>query len=190
MVEGVTAGVDAVFFVGYHAMVGRSDGVANETIIGREMVETRMNGEPIGEPGIDAALCGHHGAPVVLATGDDALEKDVRAVLPSNVEYAVTKHATDRWTARCLSPQRSREAIREGAARTLSNLDGFSPHRVEGPIAPEVEFTSTSEAYWRPSSRARSARDRAPYRPPPTTSSTPGRGSSPPPCSASDEVYG
>jgi D-amino peptidase len=47
MVEGVQTGVDAVFFVGYHAMTGHSDGVANETIIGREMIETRMNGQPV-----------------------------------------------------------------------------------------------------------------------------------------------
>ena len=148
MVEGVQNGADAVFFVGYHAMVGHSDGVANETIIGREMIETRMNGAPVGELGINAALCGHYGAPVVLATGDDALEKEVRATLADNVECAITKYAIDRWTARCLSLQRSREAIREGAARALSNLDGFAPHRVEGPITLEVEFTSTSEAHW------------------------------------------
>ena len=74
MVEGVQTGVDAVFFVGHHAMVGHSDGVANETIIGREMIETRMNGQPVGELAINAALCGHFDAPVVLVTGDDAIE--------------------------------------------------------------------------------------------------------------------
>lgn len=148
MVEGVQTGVDAVFFVGYHAMVGHSDGVANETIIGREMIETRMNGEPVGELGINAALCGHYDAPVVLVTGDDALEKEARSALGEDVECAVTKYALDRWTARCLSLERSREEIRKRAAQALGKLDNFAPQKQEGPVTLEVEFTSTSEALW------------------------------------------
>src|SRR5262245_52903196 len=42
MVEGVQ-NADAVFFLGYHARTGDSDGVANETILGREIVEIRLN---------------------------------------------------------------------------------------------------------------------------------------------------
>lgn len=148
MVEGVQTGVDAVFFVGYHAMVGHSDGVANETIIGREMIETRMNGRPVGELAINAALCGHFDAPVVLVTGDDALAEEVRATLSDGMECAITKYAIDRWIARCVSLERSREAIREGAVQSLGKLDSFSPHKLEGPVTLEVEFTSTSEALW------------------------------------------
>jgi D-amino peptidase len=148
MVEGVQTGVDAVFFVGYHAMTGHSDGVANETIIGREMIETRMNGQPVGELEINAALCGHFDAPVVLVTGDDALEKEARSTLGEDVECAVTKYALDRWTARCVALERSREAIKSQASRALSRLDGFAPHKLEGPVTLEVEFTSTSEALW------------------------------------------
>jgi D-amino peptidase len=148
MVEGVQTGADAVFFVGYHAMVGHSDGVANETIIGREMIETRMNGQPVGELAINAALCGYFDAPVVLVTGDDALEKEVRSTLGEDVECAVTKYALDRWTARCVALERSREAIRNQASRALSRLDSFAPHKLEGPVTLEVEFTSTSEALW------------------------------------------
>jgi D-amino peptidase len=148
MVEGVQTGVDAVFFVGYHAMTGHSDGVANETIIGREMIETRMNGQPVGELEINAALCGHFDAPVVLVTGDDALENEARSTLGEDVECAVTKYALDRWTARCVALERSREAIKSQASRALSRLDGFAPHKLEGPVTLEVEFTSTSEALW------------------------------------------
>jgi len=148
MVEGVQTGVDAVFFVGYHAMTGHSDGVANETIIGREMIETRMNGQPVGELAINAALCGHFDAPVVLVTGDDALEKEVRSTLGEDVECAVTKYALDRWTARCVALERSREAIKNQASRALSRLDSFAPHKLEGPVTLEIEFTSTSEALW------------------------------------------
>src|SRR5699024_137748 len=54
-------GYDAVFFIGYHAKVGHSDGVANETMSGPEMYEMRMNGVPVGEIEINAAIAGHFG---------------------------------------------------------------------------------------------------------------------------------
>ena len=147
MVEGVQSEVDAVFFVGYHAMTGHSDGVANETIVGREMIETRMNGQPVGEIALNAALCGHYGAPVVFLSGDDMMEQEAKALL-GDVECAVTKYAIDRWTARCVGLERSRERIRAGAANALRRLSSFTPYTVDGPITLEVEFSSTSEAYW------------------------------------------
>jgi D-amino peptidase len=97
---------------------------------------------------INAALCGHFDAPVVLVTGDDALEKEVRSTLGEDVECAVTKYALDRWTARCVALERSRETIKRQASRALSRLDSFAPHKLEGPVTLEVEFTSTSEALW------------------------------------------
>jgi D-amino peptidase len=74
MAEGVQT-ADAVFFLGYHCRTGDSDGVANEMILGREIVEIRLNGRPVGESEINAAVCGDFGVPVVFAAGDDLYEK-------------------------------------------------------------------------------------------------------------------
>ena len=127
MVEGVQD-ADAVFFLGYHARTGDSDGVGNETILGREIVEIRMNGKPVGESEINAAVCGQFGVPVVFASGDDLYEKELRETLP-DVEFGLTKYALDRWTARCLSPQtESREYSRRGAtSRRASRGGGVHP---------------------------------------------------------------
>jgi D-amino peptidase len=146
MVEGVQDGADAVFFVGYHARTGDSNGVANETVLGREIIEIRMNGQPVGESEINAALCGHYGAPVALATGDDVYERELRETLPE-VEFGLTKHAIDRWTARCLSVERSRANIRAAAQRAMERVGRgeFAPHVVSGPVELEVVFSSTAE---------------------------------------------
>jgi D-amino peptidase len=69
MVAGVED-ADAVFFLGFHCLTGDSDG-GNETILGREIVEIRMNGKPVGESEINAAVCRQFGVPVVFASGDD-----------------------------------------------------------------------------------------------------------------------
>ncbi len=146
MVEGVQE-ADAVFFLGYHARTGDSDGVGNETILGREIVEIRMNGAPVGESEINAAVCGQFGAPVVFASGDDLYENELRQTLP-DVEFGLTKYALDRWTARCLPPERSHANIRVAAQRAVERaVDGeFSPYTLSGPIALSVTFSSTAEA--------------------------------------------
>ena len=78
MMHGVEEDIDTVFCVGYHAKVGHSDGVANETMIGREMIEIRMNGRPVGELEINATIAAHHGKSISLVTGDDAFVAEAR----------------------------------------------------------------------------------------------------------------
>jgi len=146
MVEGVQ-NADAVFLLGYHARTGDSDGVANETILGREIVEIRLNGKSVGESEINAAVCGHFGVPVVFASGDDLFEKELRLTLP-DVEFGLTKYALDRWTARCLSPERSHANIRAAAQRAVERAKqgAFSPYRLDGEVELSVTFSSTAEA--------------------------------------------
>ena len=127
MVEGVQD-ADAVFFLGY-ARTGDSDGVGNETILGREIVEIRMNSKPVGESEINAAVCGQFGVPVVFASGDDLYEQELRQTLP-DVEFGLTKYALDRWTARCLSPQRSHTNIRAAAQRAVERAAAGSSHPI------------------------------------------------------------
>src|SRR5699024_7439900 len=55
MMEQV-AGFDGALYIGLHAKVGHSHGVANETLIGPAMHEMRMNGHPVGELEMNAAI--------------------------------------------------------------------------------------------------------------------------------------
>ena len=146
MVEGARE-TDAVFFLGYHCRTGDSDGVGNETILGREIVEIRMNGRPVGESEINAAICGELGVPVIFASGDNLYEKELRETLPA-VEYGLTKYALDRWTARCLSPARSRANIQQAAQRAVERgrRGEFQPYLVKGMVKLTVTFSSTAEA--------------------------------------------
>ena len=146
MVEGVQE-ADAVFFLGYHCRTGDSDGVGNETILGREIVEIRMNGRPVGESEINAAVCGDFGVPVIFASGDHLYEQELRETLP-DVEFGLTKYALDRWTARLLSLERARANIRSASAAAVvrAREGGFAPYRLDGPVTLSVTFSSTAEA--------------------------------------------
>lgn len=136
---------DCAFFIGYHARVGDSDGVANETVLGKELHSIRMNGRPVGESEINAAVAGHFGVPIVMASGDDVFESELRKTLPE-VEFAITKYAIDKWTARCLSPDVSHAAIKNAATAAVSRARSVKPYVVSGPVTFEVEFVSTAVA--------------------------------------------
>jgi D-amino peptidase len=47
-----------VFFVGYHAMAGTAQGVLNHTLMGCEIQDLGLNGEPAGEIRLNAGLAG------------------------------------------------------------------------------------------------------------------------------------
>ncbi|HEY4578243.1 MAG TPA: M55 family metallopeptidase [Savagea sp.] len=145
MVEQVE-GNDLVFMVGLHAKVGHSDGLANETMMGPEMYEMRMNGEPVGELELNAAIAGHFGIPVGMVSGDDYLAQDAKASL-GDVEAAVVKKAINRFCARCLSLPTSHALITQHAKRAVERAADFQPYVVEGEVELEIEWTSTQECY-------------------------------------------
>jgi D-amino peptidase len=69
MVQGVQeAGIGALFFTGYHARAGTPSGPLAHTWTGY-VNDVRFDGRSTGEFGINAAVAGHFGVPVVLVTG-------------------------------------------------------------------------------------------------------------------------
>lgn len=145
MVESINEGFDGAFFIGYHARAGASDGVGNETIWGREVIEMRMNGKPVGEAEMNAAVAGYFGVPVIMVSGDDCFCEEIRQTLP-DVEVAPVKYAINRFSARCLSLEKAHQRIREAAAKSVRELDAHQAYKLEGPVEIETEFMSTAEA--------------------------------------------
>jgi len=143
MVEGVELGFDLAMFVGYHAMAGAMHAVIDHTytsIVHR----VSLNGRPVGELAINAALAGLHGVPVALVSGDQALAAEAKALLGDGVETVVVKHAVGRFAARSVAPAEACRRIREGATAALRR--SHRPFTLERPIRLEVEFALTQMA--------------------------------------------
>src|ERR687894_2305326 len=79
--EFLEQGCDAALFVGMHARAGTTEGVMNHTVSGQSWQNLWFNGTLVGETGINAALCGTWGCPVLLVTGDRATCREGRALL-------------------------------------------------------------------------------------------------------------
>ena len=147
------AGCDAALFVAMHARAGTPDGVLNHTVSGREWQNLWFNGTPVGETGINAALCGHWGCPVLLVTGDAATCAEARELLGPRLTTVAVKEGLGAFSARQIPPRRARELIEDGARQALADLTAVPPYDPGRPCEVMVEFKNTEAA--------RKLRDRA-----------------------------
>jgi D-amino peptidase len=142
MMQGIGPDVGAVFLVGYHAASGTGAAVLEHTWSGR-LVEATLNGQTVGETGLNAALAGAYGVPVVLVTGDRAVTEEARALL-GEIETVAVKEGVTRTAARCLHPTVAQQRIHDAAERAL-RLD-VAPFVVPPPITVRVAFQRAAYA--------------------------------------------
>ena len=135
---------DAALLVGMHAMAGTADGVLSHTVSGQAWHNLRFNGSLVGETGINAAICGHWGVPVVLVTGDRAVCREGRELLGDGLTTVEVKEGIGRFSARMKTPREARERIEEGAKKALSDLSAVAPAPYDPgrPCEIAIEFTT------------------------------------------------
>ena len=136
-------GCDAALFVGMHAMAGTRLGNLNHTVSGRDYQRLWFNGTEVGESGINAALCGTWGCPVLLVTGDQASCDEGRALLGPGLTTVAVKQGLGSLSARMIPPARARELIEHGARTALSDLGAVAPYDPGSPCEIKVEFKRT-----------------------------------------------
>jgi D-amino peptidase len=131
---------DVALFVGYHARAGHGRGTIAHTYSGAP-VETRVNGRPIGEYGLNALALGAWGIPVGLVTGDDALAEEVADWLPW-AERVIVKHADGTHSAASAHPAIARERIQAAAEEAVrrAGYGSLSVFEVERPVTIEVDY--------------------------------------------------
>jgi D-amino peptidase len=144
--ELLEQGCDAALFVGMHARAGTQAGVMSHTISGRDYQNLWFNGTLVGETGINAALCGTWGCPVLLVTGDEATCAEARELLGEALTTVAVKRGLGAHAARMQAPARARELIEEGARRALSDLNAVKPYDPGRPCEIKVEFKGTEPA--------------------------------------------
>ncbi len=139
---------DAVMLVGYHAMAGTKKGVLDHTWSDTSVRAVYLNDRLVGEIGLNAALAGEYGSPVIAFTGDQHAGAEAQDLLGASLEIAVIKNATGRYAAQCLPLAEARERICEAAARALSKLragQAPAPFRLAPPIRLAIEFMDTQQ---------------------------------------------
>ena len=134
-------GCDAALLVGMHARAGTRDGVLSHTVSSTSWQNLRFNGTLVGETGINAALCGAFGCPVVLVTGDEATCREAEALLPG-VATVPVKRGLGRFAARHLTPAAARGRIEQAAREAIERRSEATPYRVGPPVEIEIDLAA------------------------------------------------
>lgn len=148
MMQGIDDSVDAVFFVGYHARNGSPNAILDHTWSSRTVANVWLNDILTGEYGLNAAVAGHFGVPVIMTTGDQTACKQIAELL-GDLEVAVVKRATGRFAAECLAPAVTQEMIAQAASRAVERLsegDVPEPFVLDVPVRVTVEFFTSDMA--------------------------------------------
>lgn len=145
MMEGIDDSFDAALFIGYHASTTNPSGVRAHTFSSANYAAVRLNGIPMPEAGVNAAIAGHFGVPVALVSGDDAIVEEAGGIL-GEIEGVTVKESLGFHSARTFTPARGQGLIRDGVERALTRLSEFTPYVLATPIAVDVTFKSYTPA--------------------------------------------
>jgi D-amino peptidase len=138
MMEGIDKTFDAVLMVGYHARAGTPDAVLKHTMNGTTF-DMILNGKPVPEAGLNAAIAGYFGVPVVLVTGDLAFTVQAKELL-GDVSTVVVKEGIGK-AGKMIHPEKTRKMIRAATVEALSNLARYKPFKLTSPVTMELTFT-------------------------------------------------
>ncbi|MCL4496037.1 MAG: M55 family metallopeptidase [Firmicutes bacterium] len=133
MNQGVDC-ADVAFYIGYHARAGTPAAIMDHTYAG-EIASVTLNGQEVGETGINAALAGHWNVPVALISGDSQVAQEAQSLLPG-IETVVVKYPFSRRSAELLAPLEVDRRLKDGVHRALEKFRQgvVGPWRLAEPI--------------------------------------------------------
>ncbi|MEU3958649.1 M55 family metallopeptidase [Streptomyces buecherae] len=141
MLAGLDGSTEAVLLVGYHGRAGAGPAVLAHTM-SDAVLDVRVAGRSLGEIGLNAAMAGHLGVPVVLLSGDDTACDELNELVPEARTVAV-KQAIGQSAAVTLHPEEARERLRDASARAVTRA-GLRGQRLgfPGPVEVEVDLAN------------------------------------------------
>lgn len=137
MMEGLDESFDAAIFIGYHAQAGTPSGIFAHTGSGA-VADVRVNGQSLGEGGLNTLVAAWHGVPVVLVTGDDVAVKQVGAVA-TGARTVIVKRAINPRAVELRPLADVRREIEQAAEQGVSAARRIDPQR-ETAYNVEVHF--------------------------------------------------
>jgi len=139
MMEGLDATFDGVCFISYHGSIGAEHAVLSHTYNPGAIWEVRINGEIVGESGINALVAAHYGVPIIFVSGDEVTAQEAQRIAPQ-AEKVIVKHSLGRFAAANLHPVVACELLRAGAVNAMRNLEAMQPPEFQQPVSLEVTF--------------------------------------------------
>lgn len=140
--EGWAGGVDESFsgliLQGYHAMAGVEAGILSHTYE-PDIEAIWINEKLVGEIGVEAAVAGEKGVPLVLLIGDEHGAQEARELVPG-VETVVVKHGKSLHRGLCRNWPEIRAEILEKSEKLAGQKSKTKPLVFAGPVEMRVKL--------------------------------------------------
>jgi D-amino peptidase len=131
----------AVAYVGQHSKANIRSGIMAHSYSSLGIQNMLLNGKPVGEIDVIAAMAGYFDTPVIMLSGDQAAVDELREIVP-DAEMAVVKEGIGRYTCISLSAAEARDTVREAARRSVAKIGKIKPYKIPGPVVLQVEYTT------------------------------------------------
>jgi D-amino peptidase len=139
MVHGIDRGYDAAMFIGVHGRAGTGESVLSHTFTGT-ILDVRINGKPMGELGLNAAVAGAYSVPVLLVAGDQTVMAEARDLFGEDQITVQVKESVAHLSSESLHPREAQRRLRAAAGRAVRERPNVAPLVVETPVHCEVEL--------------------------------------------------
>ncbi len=101
--------------------------------------EVRINGEVVGESGINALVAAHYSVPIIFVSGDAITAQEAQNIAP-HAEKVIVKQSIGRFAASHTHPIVACELLHAGAQRAVYNIGTMRPPEFKQPVSLEVTF--------------------------------------------------
>ena len=145
MMEGIDSTFDAAIFIGYHASTTSAAGVRAHTISSAHLAAVELNGVAMPESGINAAIAGYFGVPVVAISGDNVAVSEAQSLI-GGMEGAVVKRAISFHAAATMTPEAAQQLVRQKVKAGLQRRAALKPYIVRSPVRLDVTFKNYTPA--------------------------------------------
>ncbi len=139
MMHGIDGGYDAAMFVGVHGKAGTGESALSHTFTG-SILDVKINGRSMGELGLNAAIAGAYGVPVLLVSGDQTVDAEAHELLGDEVVTVQVKQSFAHLAADSLHPKVACQRLQVSASRVVRDWPNIQPLRVDMPVTGEVEL--------------------------------------------------
>ena len=143
---GLDESVDGFLVPGHHARAGTAGAFLPHTWM-LDWADFRINGQSVGEMGIEACYAGHWGVPIIFAQGDESACREAEAMFPGIVTACV-KRATSRDTCQGPDAALARRLTAEKVAQAIGAMRAGQcrPFRPALPMTVSIRMTTAAKA--------------------------------------------
>ncbi|MGH2281352.1 M55 family metallopeptidase [Enterococcus faecalis] len=149
MMSGLDSSYDVVFFLGYHAGIGKQKGNMDHGYSTSVAYDLKINDLEMNETTINAAYASELGVPVGLIIGESGLEEQLfQEKMMPEVPFVSTKESLGRYAIKNRPMQQVREAIVATTSQVLTSfaLSELPRYALQTPATVKLQCVTTAQA--------------------------------------------